>query len=335
MINTTFKNQKPKIFKEAMTKNNIINFVRNYIITMRPYLLFVSGITGITGLSLGSGLNGSEITLLSFSYFLTYGFGQALTDCFQTDTDSISSPYRPLVQGKISKKAVLFTSLIGLLIAGLIIISFNFINLFLAVFATAGLATYTFFKRRWWGGPFYNAWIVGVVFIMGTLCPPQNISFDSLIFPMVLTVVFFGYANFVLTGYYKDISADAKTGYNTLVVVFGMKFSSYVSDIFALLQMTGYIFAVINIYESGGNMSAAGLIAGVAGIIFLVLGQVNLHKIKSENEAYKSISPVVHSYILLLASIAAFSRPDWSLWLIMFYAAYVFTLKLRPEKNQI
>ena len=335
MINTTIKHQKTKTFKEVLMENNILCFIKNYIVTMRPYLLFVSGITGIAGLSLGSGLSAIEIILLSFSFFLTYGFGQALTDCFQTDTDSISSPYRPLVQGKISKKSVMITSLIGLSISGLIIISFNFINIFLAVIATAGLATYTFFKRKWWGGPFYNAWIVGVVFIMGTLCPPENISFDTLIFPMTLAVVFFGYANFVLTGYYKDISADAKTGYNTLVVVFGMKISSYVSDIFALLQLTGYIFAVTNLYKPGSNMPAAGLITGVAGIVFLVLGQINLHKIKSENEAYKFISPVVHSYILLLVSIAAFSKPGWSLWLILFYAAYVITLKLRPEKNQI
>jgi 4-hydroxybenzoate polyprenyltransferase len=319
-----------------MFLNFLSEHTKNYIITMRPYLLFVSGITGIAGLSLGSGLTMIPLLLLSFSFFLTYGFGQALTDCFQTDTDSISSPYRPLVQGKLSKKTVMITSLIGLSLAGGVIIYFNIINMFFAILATLGLATYTWFKRRWWGGPFYNAWIVGVVFIMGYLSSPVlDCSWNSLIFAGTLLGVFFGYANFVLTGYYKDISADAKTGYNTLLVVFGMKKSAYVSDLFALLQLTGFLTAVYYIYKISGTMSYIGLALGIAGLIFLIVGQIYLHLIKSENEAYKSISPVVHSYILLLASIASFAKPGWGVGLLVFYTGYIITLKLRPEKNQI
>jgi len=136
---------------------------------------------------------------LSIAFFLTYGFGQALTDCFQTDTDSISSPYRPLVQGKLSRKAVMITSLAGLAISGTVIIYFNILNFALAIIATLGLATYTYFKRRWWGGPFYNAWIVGVVFIMGVLSQPVHVPVRSALFFGTLAAVFFGYANFVLT----------------------------------------------------------------------------------------------------------------------------------------
>ena len=36
-----------------------------------------------------------------------------------------------------------------------------------------------------------------------------------------LLAVFFGYANFVLAGYFKDVDADRATGYHTLPVVFG------------------------------------------------------------------------------------------------------------------
>lgn len=330
-------NSKLQIKLNSITDmKNVIEDIKNYLITMRPYLLFVSGITGIVGLSLGYGLTKIELIILSFSFFLTYGFGQALTDCFQTDTDSLSSPYRPLVQGKLSKKAVLITSLLGLSLSGCVIISFNITNLFLALLATLGLTTYTYFKRRWWGGPFYNAWIVGVVFVMGFLCPPDlNYKWNSFVFIGTLTSVFFGYANFVLSGYYKDISADTKTGYNTLPVVFGMKKSAYVSDLFALLQLIGYLTTVYFVYKNTCVFSITGFALGAAGLIFLITGQVYLHLIKSENKAYKSISPVVHSYILILASIASFSKPGWGIWLVVFYAGYIVTLKLRPEKNQI
>lgn len=91
-----------------------------YIITMRPYLMFVSGITGIAGLSFSNNLSLLQTILVFFASFFSYGFGQALTDCFQIDTDSISSPYRPLTQGKISKSLVLIISAAGLILCILV-----------------------------------------------------------------------------------------------------------------------------------------------------------------------------------------------------------------------
>ena len=63
-----------------------IGFLKGYLITMRPYLLFVSGITGIVGMSLGPDIISIKIILVFLASFLSYGFGQALTDCFQMDT---------------------------------------------------------------------------------------------------------------------------------------------------------------------------------------------------------------------------------------------------------
>jgi 4-hydroxybenzoate polyprenyltransferase len=174
---------------------------------MRPYLLYVSGITGIVGLSFAPALSVYSTTLLFLTFFLSYGFGQALTDCFQIDTDSISSPYRPLTQGLIRKNDILIVSLIGLCIIGIILTAFAAINLFLTAIAVFGLATYTYFKKRWWAGPFYNAWIVSLLCIIafvaggGDVNPVKDMKFYLTIF-----VVFFGYANFVLSGYFKDIS---------------------------------------------------------------------------------------------------------------------------------
>jgi len=78
-------------------------FIRAYIITMRPYLMFVSGATTIVGMSFATELGITKAILIFIAGFLSYGFGQALTDCFQIDTDSISSPYRPLTQGIVNR----------------------------------------------------------------------------------------------------------------------------------------------------------------------------------------------------------------------------------------
>ncbi|HSW55811.1 MAG TPA: UbiA family prenyltransferase, partial [Ignavibacteriaceae bacterium] len=133
-------------------------FLKAYVITMRPYLMFVSGITGIAGMSFASEMDIVKAMLIFFASFLSYGFGQALTDCFQIDTDSISSPYRPLTQGIVNRNFFLIISCLGLLFCISILTFFNPLNILLGALSGIGLVTYTYFKRKWWAGPFYNSW---------------------------------------------------------------------------------------------------------------------------------------------------------------------------------
>ena len=56
--------------------------------------------------------------------------------------------------------AIIGMVLVGLGAIGVILTVSHALNLRLVLLSVAGLATYTWFKRRWWGGPFYNAWIV-------------------------------------------------------------------------------------------------------------------------------------------------------------------------------
>ena len=183
-----------------------VGFLKGYFITMRPYLLFVSGITGIVGLSLGPDISTIKIILVFLASFLSYGFGQALTDCFQIDTDTLSSPYRPLIQGLISKGNVLIVSIFGLTFCVSIFGYYNPTNLLLGTLAGIGLYTYTYFKKKWWAGPFYNSWIVAVLFFMAFnthKLMKSEINSATLIYALI--AVFFGYANFVLTGYFLNI----------------------------------------------------------------------------------------------------------------------------------
>src|SRR5687767_4482618 len=75
-----------------------------YVVQMRPYLLFISGIAGISGISMHANpaAAGWKVFAAAIVFFFGYGFGQALTDCFQTDTDKLSAPYRPLSKEIIS-----------------------------------------------------------------------------------------------------------------------------------------------------------------------------------------------------------------------------------------
>ncbi len=317
-----------------------LDFVILYMVTMRPYLLFVSGITGIVGLSFAPTLSIFTWTILSLVFFLSYGFGQALTDCFQTDTDALSSPYRPLVQGRVRRRDVLVVSLAGLFLSGIILTMFSLINLALSVIAVIGLATYTYFKRRWWAGPFYNAWIVAllclIAFTAGSGAADATLTWSpGLLFTLV--AVFFGYANFVLTGYYKDVSADRATGYQTLPVVFELRISSVVSDVFALLTLiaSGIAIYLTPSAEDAFAVNWHCLLFAAAGIGAAILAQIRLHKVRSEQEAHSAIALVVHAYVLLLSAIATAQKSDWIFIVAVFYIGFVVTMRLRPMEQQI
>ena len=328
---------------ETLLNNNphrkfSIDFAKDYIITMRPYLLFVSGVTGICGMSFISELSVSKSILIFLASFLSYGFGQALTDCFQTDTDSISSPYRPLTQGRISKSQVLVVSITGLILCIIIFAIYNPINLLLGALSGFGLATYTYFKRKFWSGPFYNAWIVAVLFLMAYLCGSDILTFTgNHKFIYGLSAVFWGYANFVLVGYFKDVEADRATGYNTFLVVFGRRLSSIASNIFGLITIltTLSVFTYSNSIDQPIEEKPYETIIFAIGILAMFLCQVLVHFIRKDDESSKAISLSVHGYILLLSSIIVLNKNEWFILMIIFYVLFNLTMILRPAKNQI
>jgi len=310
-------------------------FFRYYIITMRPYLLFVSGATGTAGMAFSPVISSVQIWMIFVASFLSYGFGQALTDCFQIDTDTRSSPYRPLTRGLVSRFQIGGVSIIGLIFCVSVFAYYNPSNIILGIFAGIGLATYTPFKRMWWSGPFYNAWIVGVLCIMAFLAGGGILS-DIIKIPNIFIVitVFFGYANFVLSGYFKDIEADRPTGYRTFPVVYSRAAAAIASDVLALLFITS---AVLTFAFSGEGyvqllFPSLFLLIGFGAII---LGQVRLHRVQTDKGAHAAIVPVVHSYILILTGLSVLQRQTWIIPLLIFYGFFVLVMQLRPTQDQV
>jgi len=321
-----------------MQTSGSTTFLKAMIITMRPYLLFLSGITGIAGISAATGSSWITVLLVAVASFLSYGFGQALTDCFQTDTDAISAPYRPLVRGTVSKRSIFIASIAGLTFCCAVFAAGSIANLILGGVAVAGLATYTWFKRRWWGGPWYNAWIVVVLCVMAYLAGTGsgiNVIPSSML--PLLALVFFGYANFVLSGYFKDIDADRQTGYNTFPVVFGRAAASVGSDLLAAGATCALIVLLANRWDAGLTPVgiAGSMVFAVWGAVHTLRGQMLLHRNRVDAEAHVPIRHVVQSYMLYLSAAAAAYQPAWILPLAIFYAAFLVVLTHRTERSQI
>lgn len=312
---------------------NNIRFYKAYLVQMRPYLLFVSGAAGLTGIAVAfaEGYPGWKAILAFIPFFFGYGFGQALTDCFQTDTDSISAPYRPLSKKIIGIPAVLTVSITGLISCGIILLYLNSQSFFLCLVSVFGLATYSYIKKHfWYAGPFYNAWIVALLPIMGYLAVSGN-SITSLP-PIVWSVAllsFFSYSNFVLIGYLKDISADRSTGYRTFPVVFGWIKTVLAGDVIALASIISFLL----IYKAGD----AHILVAVLAIGIIVFGQLYAHftRTRDEKTALLPILATVRGFILLQLTLVISFVPGWLIHSILFYLVFEVILLFRPSKYQV
>jgi 4-hydroxybenzoate polyprenyltransferase len=314
-------------------------FMRAYIVTMRPYLLFVSGAAGLVGLSFDPNPTLGRTALAFAALFLSYGFGQALTDCFQTDTDSLSAPYRPLVSGVVSKRQVLVVSLVGLTAVVLALAWLNPFILSLGVAAVVGLLTYTLLKRTWWGGPPWNSWIVALIPLMGRLtdraytlssfASPEG-GPDGKAFTLAVLAIFCGYANFVVMGYFKDISADRATGYRTFPVVFGWRAAAIYGDVTAVLA-AGFTAGALALVGA----DVASFVVFAAAVAFYAHAQVAMHRTRDEGATGAPIANGVRALVLSCMSIVLANEPRWALFLAVFYVIFEIVLSIRPERGQV
>jgi len=314
-------------------------FWKAFWATMRPYLIFVSGASGLVGLAFID-IPKIERAMIAFIPLLfSYGLGQALTDCFQTDTDSLSSPYRPLIQGIISRRQVFGVSLTGLTLGIILLTYLNPFIFVLGLLAVFGLLSYTTLKRTWWGGPFWNSWIVALLPIIGRAVErdfdmQKILSFEdsqsrALLFAIV--AIFFAYGNFVIMGYLKDIAADKETGYRTFPVVFGWKATAVYSDFLAFLAA---FFSGLALYAIGNLSFFGGGVFSVA-VAINFYAQIKIHCTREETKAYKPISYVVRSFILYCAAIVISLKLEWIVFVAVFYLMFEIALKYRPEKTQV
>lgn len=316
-----------------------VPFWRAYWSTMRPYLIFVSGAAALVGMAFIENPNPVTVIIAFIPLFFSYGLGQALTDSFQMDTDAFSSPYRPLIKGLVSRGQVLGVSLVGLSFSVLVLTYINPAILAFGILAVVGLLTYTSLKRTWWGGPIWNSWIVALLPVMGRLVE-EEISIHeifslkdsrSLAFILAVVAVFFSYANFVVMGYFKDISADRKTGYRTFPVVFGWKAAAVYSDGLALLSagLTGWALYTI------GRFSFIGAAIFILGLGVSLYAQVKIHRVREESDAHGPVAHVVRVFILYSMALVVALKSEWLFFLVLFYLLFELALKNRPEETQV
>jgi 4-hydroxybenzoate polyprenyltransferase len=305
-------------------------FARAYVVTMRPYLCFVSGVTGLLGLSLGRDASSLTLVVAGVVFFLAYGFGQALTDVTQLDTDTLSAPQRPMVAGLVRARDVQLVSMLALVACALVLVALNPRIALLAPLPIAGLLTYTPMKRRFWAGPPWNAGVVATLPLLGALVggrPLRLVLADAALHSRMATA-FFAYLTFVLLGYLKDIEADRQTGYVTLPVRFGRRVTVSVS----------FICAVVAITTSWPSLPVNEFAASVlwlVGAALLVFAHVLAWRVRSDAQAYPAITVGLRGYIALLGGLATRAYPALFLVVLVMLAGFEMMQRRRPCRAQV
>lgn len=309
-------------------------FWRGYWITLRPYLFFVSGVSGLAGLAVPEGLPLPVLSVAFSAFFLTYGLGQALTDVFQIDTDSLSAPYRPLVRGEISRPAVLGVSFVGLAACATTFFLINPRTLWLSATGALALLGYTPLKRRWWAGPPWNAAIVALLPVIGFLCGGAALEsvFADPDLPWVAGSVFCSYAVFVLLGYLKDVSADSTAGYDTLPVRFGRRAAVVASAGCGVLSL-GCSAALLTRAGERASLLSVALLALAA--TWLVLAHERALRVVRDEQAHFAVACSVRGFLALHVAEAIGLRPELA-WLgVPLLALFELSLSARPCERQI
>ena len=309
-------------------------FWRAYAVTLRPYLFFVSGAAGLVGLAL-TRLEVPAFLAAFAAFFFSYGLGQALTDVFQRDTDALSAPYRPLVRGELAPGAVLAVSLLGLAGCSLVFFLLDPRTLALAAAAVVGLATYTPLKRRFWGGPLWNAGIVALLPAIGVLCG-RKASPPGPALAAACASVLFTYAVFVLLGYFKDVEADRATGYETLPVRFGRPVALAVSAGFLGLGGLSSVWLLLHAsVPLEGPEQALALALWASGLGMLVLAHVRLLGVRRDDEAHPGIALSVRGFVALHLGEAALLHEDLAVPGLLLLGLQEVALAARPCREQL
>jgi 4-hydroxybenzoate polyprenyltransferase len=158
---------------------------------------------------------------------------------------------------------------------------------------------------------------------------PGNRRASAFLFAVL--AVFFGYANFVVMGYFKDISADRATGYRTFPVVFGWRANAVASDILALLAAGFTGLAIV----STGYLNVFGAITFGLALSLSSYAQVLIHRTRDEGKSHRAIAHVVRCFILCCAAIVVTARMNWLAFIIPFYLLFELALRTRPEERQV
>ena len=261
---------------------------------LRPINGLMGGLTVIIGI-LNTKIGLPLLTLIFniifgvLTYFFISGSSMVINDYYDVEIDKINRPERPIPRGSISLKQAKILWIVTLLIG--IILSIIHSLLFEIGFLVPIIVVFMGFI-----GWFYAAWgkksgfigniIVGISFSIGLIYGAvlNNSGIPLYIYYFFLTSFFLLISREVIKGC-EDVEGDKKEGVKTLAIRIGIKKSTTISMIFAVVAVVFYIlpyFTVIN-----QLLFLISMIFGLAVVLFAIILMLKSNLV---NKDFKKVS---------------------------------------------
>ncbi len=223
------------------------------------------------------------------TYFFIAGSAMVINDYYDVEIDKVNRPERPIPRGSITLKQAeilwITTILIGIILSIIHSLLFNigYLNIIIVVFMAFIGWLYAAWGKK---SGFIGNIIVAISFSIGLIYGAvlNNSSIPPYIYYFFLTSFFLLLSREVIKGC-EDVEGDKKEGVKTLAIRIGIKKSTRVSMIFAILAILFYIlpyFTVIN--------PILFLISMVFGLVVVLFAVILMLKDNLVNKDFKKIS---------------------------------------------
>ncbi len=220
--------------------------VKDAIEILRPLNCLMGSLTVIIGiLNTRIGINTStlifNIILGILTYFFLAGSGNVINDYYDVEIDKINRPERPIPRGSITLKQAktiwITTALVGIVIVILHSFLFNigYLNIIMAIFMVFIGWLYAAWGKK---SGFIGNIIVSISFSIGLIYGAilNNSDVPFYIYFFFLTSFFLLLSREIIKGC-EDIEGDKNEGVKTLAIKIGIKKSTKISMIFAILAI--------------------------------------------------------------------------------------------------
>ncbi|MCD4818989.1 MAG: UbiA family prenyltransferase [Candidatus Cloacimonetes bacterium] len=234
----------------------MLNFLKQYIKSMRLYYSFVTGIAGWLGFAfyehIATDFKTVEImpsvekkALIISMLFLSWGINQIVNDFLGMKEDRINAPERPMVSGKLNPiKALLLSAFLMIFV---VIITFLYLEPIAVIPLVLGVLLNVIYEYSKAYGILGNI-IFGLMITMCTAfgflaAGPTQAPYFTHSRISVLVVVWLMNGLMTFYTYFKDYEGDKAAGKNTIIVKYGIEKSRFIAIFSAFLP--AILFTII------------------------------------------------------------------------------------------
>jgi len=231
-----------------------------------------------------------NIILGILTYFFLAGSGMVINDYYDIEIDKINRPERPIPRGSITLKQAkilwIITALIGIVLAILQSVLFNitYVIIIIAIFFVfIGWLYAAWGKKSGFIGNIIVSISFSIGFIYGAILNNSNVPLYIYFF---FLAAFFGLLSREVIKGCEDIEGDKKEGVKTLAIRIGIKKSTILAMIFAILTMVFYVLP----YFTKILNPLLFLISMVFGLVVVLFAVILMAKGNLMREDFKKIS---------------------------------------------